>query len=149
VRLEWARVEVFDAPDAEPLELDDLSAIPLSDWPALRFRPIPACVIVESAWPVHEIWTAAGTAALDQVAPAPMVVRVWREGFSVSHAAMGEIERRAFPMLQHGESFAALCSAVDGDGDAAAHEIGALLLRWLEDQLLARPLEPSPAVAPS
>lgn len=150
-RLEWARVEVFDAPDAEPLALDDLSAIPLPDWPALRFRPIPACVIVESAWPVHEIWTAAGTAALDQVAPAHTVVRVWREGFSVSHAAMGEIERRAFPMLQHGEPFAALCSAVDvdGDGAAAARQIGALLLRWLEDQLLVRALEPSPAVAPS
>ncbi len=67
-RLEWARVEVFDAPDAEPLRLSDLSSIPPEDWPALRFRPIPACLVIECAWPVHEIWAAADT-------PAPLPAR--------------------------------------------------------------------------
>lgn len=147
-RLEWARVEVFDAADAEPLRLEDLHALPPADWPALRFRPIPACAVVESAWPIHEIWTVAGTSDLSHVTPTPAVVRVWREGFEVSHAAMGQTERRVFPMLQRGESFAALCSAADGDGDAAAREIGALLLRWLEDQLLTRVPGPGASAGP-
>jgi Putative DNA-binding domain len=141
-RLEWARVEVFDAPDAEPLGLADLQAVPPADWPALRLRLVPACRVVESPWPIHEIWTA-GDPDSDQPVPdtpRTSVVRVWREGFSVSHAAMGDAERRAFAQLQRGEPFASLCAALEGDLDAeaAARQAGALLMRWLEDELLAR-----------
>jgi hypothetical protein len=141
-RLEWARVEVFDAPDADPLTLADLQAIPPADWPALRLRLIPACRVVEGTWPLHEIWTA-GDPDSDQQLPdaaRASVVRVWREGFSVSHAAMGDVERRAFAQLQRGESFASLCAALEGElePDAAAREAGAVLMRWLEDAILAR-----------
>jgi hypothetical protein len=54
---------------------------------------------------------------------------------------MGELERRAFPLLQRGEPFAALCAALDEDLDAetAARAVGSLLMRWLEDGLLVRP----------
>jgi hypothetical protein len=145
-RLEWARVEVFDAPDATPLQLADLHALPPRDWPSLRFAVVPACRIIEAAWPVHDIWAgAAPEEALRAgspvaVEPAATVVRVWREGWSVSHAAMGETEQRALSLLGRGEPFAALCAAVDDlDEDAAAVEMGRLLLRWLEDGLLARP----------
>jgi hypothetical protein len=120
-RLDWARVEVFDAADAEPLRLADLQSIPPADWPALRLRPIPACRVVECA-------------------AAPAAIRVWREEWSVSQAAMGERERRAFHLLQQGEPFASLCAALEGDLDpeAAAREVGSLLMRWLEDGVLAR-----------
>ena len=143
-RLEWARVEVFDAPDAEPLRLADLQSVSPADWPALRFRPIPACRVVESPWPIHELWTA-GDVDFGQPLPdalRPSAVRVWREGFSVSHAAMGERERRAFALVQRGEPFARLCAALEDDVDpeAAAREVGSLLMRWLEDELLTSPL---------
>jgi hypothetical protein len=159
-RLEWARVEVFDAVDAEPLRLADLETLPPDEWPALRLRLIPACLVLESAWPVHEIWASADLEA-DAVAPAdacasadgaaerarqawtrePTVVRIWREGFSVSHAAMGPDEQRAFRVLARGEPFAEICAAIeDGlDADTAARQVGAILLRWLEDGLIARP----------
>lgn len=140
-RLEWARVDVFDARDAEPLGLSDLESIPPSAWAALRFRPIPACLVVECAWPAHEIWAAADTPGPGRSwAPGAAAIRVWREGSDVSHAAMGDIERRAFPMLQRGEPFARLCAALEDDLDpeAAAAQVGSLLMRWLEDGLLAR-----------
>src|SRR6266850_3934799 len=41
-RLEWARGEVFDAPDAEPLRLEHLHGFSPDEWPALRFQLIPA-----------------------------------------------------------------------------------------------------------
>jgi len=143
-RLEWARVEVFDAPDAEPLRLADLKSVPPADWPALQLWPIPACRVVESPWPVHDLWTA-GDVDFGQPlpdGPRPSAVRVWREGFSVSHAAMGERERRAFALVQRGEPFARLCAALEDDFDpeAAAREVGSLLMRWLEDEILAGPL---------
>jgi hypothetical protein len=131
------RVEVFDAADAEPLRLADLESRPPHEWPALRLRLIPACLALESAWPVHEIWAATdpadGAAERAQQAwtRAPTVVRVWREGFSVSHAAMGADEQRAFRVLARGEPFAEIRAAIeDGlDADMAARQVGAILLR--------------------
>jgi hypothetical protein len=158
-RLEWARVEVFDAADTEPLRLADLESLPPHEWPALRLRLIPACLVLESAWPVHEIWASAdpeadadapgacagadGAAERARQAPTrePTVVRVWREGFSVSHAAMGPDEQRAFRVLARGEPFAEICGAIEEglDADTAARQVGAILLRWLEDGLIAQP----------
>src|SRR5262249_56053977 len=40
-RLEWARVEVFDAPDARPIGMADLLALPEPEWPEARLRAIP------------------------------------------------------------------------------------------------------------
>lgn len=139
--LEWARVEVFDGPDPEPLRLADLAAIAPADWPALTLRPIAACRVVSSAWPVHEIWAAADDGDLGGArSAAPTTVRVWREGWSVSHAAMGAVEAEAFGVLQRGGPFAEVCAAAEAgrEPEAAAREVGALLMRWLEDGLLAR-----------
>jgi hypothetical protein len=140
-RLEWARVEVFDAADAEPLRLTDLHAIAPEEWPRLTLRPIAACRVVTAGWPVHRIWAAAAGPGVEvEWTAAPATVRVWREGWSVSHAAMGVTETVALRAIEHGASFAEVCTAVEGgrDADAVAHEVGALLLRWLEDGLLAR-----------
>jgi hypothetical protein len=139
-RLEWARREVFDAPDAEPLRLDDLRRVSPEDWAGLRFRPIPACCVLACEWPAHELWAAAGSDA-PGLAPAPTVIRVWREGWSVSHAAMAGPEQTAFRLLERGEPFATICEALADslDSQAAIHEVGGLLLRWIEDGILARP----------
>jgi hypothetical protein len=142
-RLEWARVEVFDAPDTEPLRRADLASLPASQWPTLRLRPIHACLVIECAWPAHEIWATVGDGASGRATTdrsEPTTIRVWREGWSVSHAAMGDLERRVFPLLQRGEPFARLCAAAERglEPEAAAREVGSLLMRWLEDGLLVR-----------
>jgi hypothetical protein len=147
-RLEWARVEVFDAADAAPLRLADLQSVPADAWPALKLRPIPACVVVESAWPVHRIWAdAEGGPLASHPEPEAATVRVWREDWSVSHAAMGGAEQRAFRALERGAPFAGICAAVETHlgANAAAREVGGILMRWLEDGLLARPEPPLPA----
>jgi hypothetical protein len=71
----------------------------------------------------------------------PTAIRVWREGFAVSHASMGQAERRAFAALRLGASFAAICEAAAAVGvseETAAAEVGGLLLRWIEDGIVAR-----------
>jgi hypothetical protein len=138
-RLEWARVEVFDAADAAPLTLADLQSVPADGWPALRFRLIPACLVVESAWAIHRIWSDAETPAVSSPVPEATGVRVWREGWSVSHAALGLAEQHALRALERGASFAEICLAVETvvGADAAAREVGGILMRWVEDGLLA------------
>lgn len=144
-RLEWARGAVFDAPDAESLRLSDLQIIPAEEWPALQLRSIPACRILECAWPVHEIWASADRpepAGPPDWEPRAVALRVWREGYDVSHAAIGAIERRLFPLLERGVPLSALCAALEDDlePEVAAREVGSLLMRWLEDGLLVRRL---------
>jgi hypothetical protein len=134
-RLEWARVEVFDAPDVEPLGTEALRRVPPEDWPALRFTTVPAFTRVASAWPVHAIWR---EGAQEPFEPAPTAVRVWRtaEG-NVVHAAL---DRRADAALDHvrrGATFAELCGAFgDLAAEEAAREATALLARWVEDGIL-------------
>src|SRR5207302_663705 len=111
-RLEWARLEVFDAPDASPLTLDDLRAVPPEEWPDLRFAPLPALARVVADWPVHELWSDPSR----PVAPVRTALRVWRDGFLVYQAPMDAVEEAGFGHLLAGAPFAALCETV---GDPA------------------------------
>src|SRR2546422_349953 len=137
VALEWARIEVFDAPDAKPLDAGALREVPAEDWPGLRFVPIPALALVRARWPVHEIWAGADPAAFT---PAPTALRVWRAtDFAVFHAPMDPRATDALGRLIAGQPFAAACEAfADLPPADAAHEATALLLRWLEDGIIAR-----------
>ena len=88
-RLEWIRLEAFDAPDTEPLQIHHLQHIPPEEWPTLRFHLIPACHIFHSAWPVHEIWAAGeGEIRVEQVRPTATVARIWRQEFAAYHTSM-------------------------------------------------------------
>jgi len=129
-RLEWARGLAFDAPDSKPLRLDDLRAVPPEEWPALRFTPVPALAVLVSDWPVDRLWESPGEATT--MRPARTALRVWRREFAVFHAVMDLAEETALARLRGGESFAAMC-----EGFERAEDAGALLLRWLDDGLLA------------
>lgn len=134
-RFEWARLDVFDSPDAEPLTGADLAAVPADDWGALRFRPIPAFAMFTSAFPVHRLWTP--DAPLDP-SPAPTVLRLWRQDFKVFHSPMDPTEVAAMTQLVAGAPFASICEAIaDGTSmeEAAPKAVG-WLARWIEDGIL-------------
>lgn len=57
-RLEWAVNEAWHAPDAPPLDPAAIAALPPTRYPDLRFRLHPTCRLLESVWPVEEIWRA-------------------------------------------------------------------------------------------
>jgi len=136
-RLEWARLEVFDAPDCVPLALESLRGVRPEHWHTLEMRPIPALLKLRTRWPVHEIW-AAGKDAASAWGPANTVLRVWRRDFLVYQASMDATEEAAFAELEHGTTFGALCGQfAQVHGPAAPREAAALLLRWIDDGLLA------------
>jgi len=135
-RLEWARVDAFDAPDAPALALADLRTIAPEDWPGLRFVAQPSLTVLRSAWPVHAAWASPeGT----PVSPAETVVRVWRApDWRVLHGPMDGAEEQALAALTAGEPFAVLCETFAHlEPEAAARETAATLARWVEDGLLA------------
>ena len=136
-QLEWARVEVFDAPDAESATIGDFVSVPPDAWPALRFSTIPALQTLRAQYPVHQLWS--GDESLD-VAAANTSIRVWRANdCRVFHAPMDERESAALHKMISGEPFAAICETfADMPELNAAQEATGLLARWIEDGIIAR-----------
>jgi len=136
-QLEWARVEVFDAPDAESATINDFVSVPPDAWPTLRFSTIPALQTLRAQYPVHQLWS--GDESLD-VAAANTSIRVWRANdCRVFHAPMDERESAALRRMISGEPFAAICETfADLPAAEAAEEATALLARWIEDGIIRR-----------
>jgi hypothetical protein len=135
--LEWARVEVFDAPDAESATIEDLVSVLADDWPALRFRAIPAMQILRAKYPVHQLWSGGES---PEVSAAETSLRVWRKNdYEVLHAPMDARESAALHKMVSGEPFAAICeSFADLPEPQAAQETTGLLARWIEDGIIRR-----------
>jgi hypothetical protein len=139
-RLEWTRLAVFDAADLAPLRVEELRVVPPSAWPSLTFHPVPALRVLHLAWPVHELWAADDpTVAATAVRPAQTVLRVWRDGFDVYQTRVDTVEHVALKRLLAGAPFAAICDHLEAllPPAGAAREAAALLLRWVEDGMLA------------
>jgi hypothetical protein len=136
-RLEWARREVFDAPDATPLEAGDLAGLDPDRVAELPLELVAACITLVAAWPVHEVWKDPGMTP----APKRTALRVWREGFKVFHAAIDDAEEAALAKLAGGATFATVCElfAKTASMEDAARQAAALLARWLEDGVLRAP----------
>jgi hypothetical protein len=134
-QLEWALIEVFDAPDCRPINICDLQDIDANDWPALKFAPIPALRMFQSNWPVPQLWKTPDAAIL----PAPTSIRVWRApNYQVFHAPIESREYDALDSLIKGKSFAEICDAYGDLGpDEAARESTATFARWLADGIVA------------
>ncbi len=135
--LEWARVEVFDAPDTTCATIEDLVSILADEWPTLRFRAIPAMQILRAQYPVHQLWSDDESL---EVSAAETSLRVWRKNdFEVLHAPTDARESAALYKMISGEPFAAICdSFADLPEMVAAQEATALLARWIQDGIIRR-----------
>ena len=136
-RLEWARVMAFDAADVALMTVAELRRRPPERWADLRLRAVPALVVMHAEWPVHEIWQAPGNDESDWRSAACWL-RVWRQGDAVFQAPLDGVERLALAHVQAGADFGALCTGLATlmPPEEAAGAAGALVLRWIEDELL-------------
>jgi hypothetical protein len=135
--LEWARVDAFDAPDDEALTAAQIAALDPAAWPRMRMAPVRSLEVINARWPVHRLWLDEDAADLQ---PCATSIRVWRRpDFHVAHAPMDRYESAAIARLLENSSFVEICQAfADLDEEQAAQQAGALLLRWLEDGIVAR-----------
>ncbi|HEU4733539.1 MAG TPA: DNA-binding domain-containing protein, partial [Kofleriaceae bacterium] len=130
--LERARVDVFDGPDARPLEHAEVVA--LGDaLPELALSWVPSSAVVPLAWAVNDLWSAIEDG---EPAPEPMtaparddrVVLVWRRDLSVLHRTLDPDEAQLARRLAGGASFAAVCELLGKlHGDDASARAAELL----------------------
>ena len=135
--LEWARGNAFDAPDDAPLTAAKLAELDPAVWPHLKLIPVRSLEILNAFWPVQRLW--AEEIQPEQMTSHPTPLRIWRgKDFYVFHAPMDAREAAAMSRLLAGVSFTEICQVFeDLDEQQAAQEAGALLLRWLEDGIIA------------
>ena len=107
-------------------------------WPHQKLVAVRSLETLTASWPVHRLWAAEGNP--EAVEADVTSIRVWRgKDFHVFHAPMDTRESAAISRLLAGASFAELCQVFeDLEEQQAAQEAGALLVRWLEDGIIAR-----------
>ncbi len=137
--LEWAILDAFDAPDAEPLDAAALASVPQERWPELRLQLTPSLRLLRLDWPVHEVWKQAqGDEQPEEPQPAPTALRVWRQDLRVFHRPMDATEDAALRAVNDGAPFADVCErivACESEAHGADRAL-ALLGEWLADGLL-------------
>ena len=137
-RLERARLELFDGPDAAALTLETLRARAPADFADLQLRLVPSHALVTTRFDVAALWRSDDPAASD-VARSPTTLIVWRQGTDVLHRAADAEEAAWFERIAARDvTFEALCAdlAHDRTDDAAAARAFELLGRWANEGLL-------------
>jgi hypothetical protein len=142
-RLEWARVDVFDGPDASPLLLEDVRALGPDRLAMLPMQFAPSHAMVRAGYEVDEVWRAVAEGeAVPEPLAAPIAILVWRRGdtTTVAHRRLVDVEGRALGLVEQGVTFGDVCEwlALEYSVEEAARRAFELLKRWLEWKLLVR-----------
>ncbi|RMF10281.1 MAG: DUF2063 domain-containing protein [Alphaproteobacteria bacterium] len=139
-RFEWALVEAFDAPDADPVTVDAMADVPASDWPGLTLRFHPTMQIVAVTYPVVALWRALDehdTVEKPDPLDHPARVLVWRHGLTTRFRTMDTDEAVGLSAMTEGAPFAELCEALtEWHGPQAAARAAILLKTWIGDGLI-------------
>jgi Putative DNA-binding domain len=133
-RLEWARVESFWAPDAQPLSGADLGALGERFGEAV-LQLHPSLRLVQ-LWPGVLDYAAGGDAGLLDSAGAISVV-VFRKGEAVLEVQVPPAEAEALRRVLQGRTAAEVCEAFASEPEPAQAALRALS-EWVADQWLAR-----------
>jgi hypothetical protein len=154
-RLEWARVEAFDAPDGRPLMREDLARLPQETVGERRLGMLPSVALLRLEHDVVRAWSdlkktadsgAPATGHAHQCAPAPVKIPrrrtnalVWRGGFVVYHRSVKDEEARCLDLAAGGESLGAICQklAAGHSVTKATAVVGRLLQTWIDDGILS------------
>jgi Putative DNA-binding domain len=136
--LDRTLADVLVAPDANPLEPDQLAIV---DWEHAVLRLTPSLRLGRLTTNSAAIWSAlsAGTVppSVEQL-PTPATLLVWRQGFTSCFRTLDGRETQAIEHVRAGRTFGALCANLVGsEGEEAGVRIaGTWLAQWLREGLL-------------
>jgi Putative DNA-binding domain len=138
--LEWALHVCFSGPDATPVDLAQWAE---QDWERAILILVPTYAEVNLSTNVVAIWRALAEGVEPPPAgalPKPVVVRIWRKGFSPHFAAMDDEESRALSLVQQNKSFGEICAVLQSESgrDDITVRIGSYLSLWYQDEIIAR-----------
>jgi hypothetical protein len=143
-RLDWAFMEIFDAPDAPPFDTSLLASTPEDRWPSARIEPLPALRLVAMQSALHDVREALKLGA-ETVTPPRAVTRVavWRDGACFLRSTA--IEPGAFDLLarlRDGDPLGPACEdaarAAGEDATRFGERVGTWFQEWTSRGWIAR-----------
>lgn len=141
--LERALNDAFDAPDAEPLALTDLAAVPPDQWADLVFSPHPSASRLSFTSNAHSLWLALKNdetpPPVEMYARAESVI-VWRHETTPKVRRMSGEEAMMWTEAMAGAPFGSLCelAAVYDEPETAPLRAAQHLQGWIMSGLLAK-----------
>ena len=141
--LDWSLRSAFDAADAPTLTMTDLASLAPEDWAELRLRLPPSYARLKQSFNTLALWQALDgdeTPPTAQRLTAPLDLLIWRRGHSPHFRSLGPLEAQALDALAAGRTFAETCAdlAETSSGLNVVAELGTLLRRWVDEELLVR-----------
>lgn len=148
-RFEWTLGEVFDAPDAAPVDRAALAILEPAAWAGMRvdFHPSLKRVVLE--WNTAAVWRAVSD---EQEPPAPARLLdptpwlLWRQNLKSFFRSLDPIEERALTAALGGATFAEICttmSPVLTDEEIPRHA-AMLIGTWVESGIVIAAMPASP-----
>jgi hypothetical protein len=138
-RLEWRVSESFHAFDGPPADLAPLISRPVEAWADWRLLFQPSVGLVESEWPVFDIWQARtapqGRIDIDLVNRAQRIL-VCRRNTAVRCEPLEPVEFRLLALLLEGGTLGAACEAV-ADGADEPGAVAGWFARWVSYGMIA------------
>ena len=138
---EWLQGLSFDAPDAVPIGVETIAALPAAQWGRLRLRFHPSLQRHDFHWNVHEFW-----AALHNDAPFPdaryqghpQPWLFWRRERRNVFVSLDAESAQLIGLAREGADFATLCDALCTwhEEETVPQRAAALLKGWVEEKLV-------------
>jgi hypothetical protein len=140
-RFEWISSEVFDAPDAAPLDRRALGERDPESWPALKFHFHPSIRRLALSWNTVPIWQSMNKdeqPPMPDASAAPVPWVIWRHGFKNYFRSLDAVEEAALDAAIAGRSFAEICEALAAhlDQDEIPLRAATLLGGWLDGGMI-------------
>lgn len=111
--LEWRVCEAFHAFDAPPTDVRVLGRIPVRDWERLHLTVQPSAAIVDSAWPILDLWSARQQPRHKiniELAGRAQCALVSRQQDRVRCELIDQPQRRLLQALQAGQTLGEACA---------------------------------------
>ena len=142
-QLDWALRHAFDGPDAQVFTLADLAAVAPEAWAQVGFTLHPTYARLQLQHNTLAIWQALdqdGTPPEAAPLAEPGELLIWRRGHQPHFRSLQPLEAAALDGLHQGLGFAELCARLSAqfESQALAAEVGGLLRRWVEEELLSQ-----------
>lgn len=138
--LEWTLSEVFDAPDAKPLQRTALAAVDPAAWSELKFQFHPSLRRIELSWNTAAVWK---SMSADETPPRPAVALaipwvLWRRDLQNYFRSMDGLEAAALDLALRRRSFGEICEALSEfrPEEAIPPAAAALLASWADSGLI-------------
>jgi hypothetical protein len=142
-RFEWSKGLVFDSPDAPPLEMAAIAALPAARWPRMRLHPQQAVLRMDLHWNAPAIFQACERGVRlprPRRSDAPLAWLLWRDtAGDIRWRSLPPAEAAAWDAAAAGAAFGEICERLCEwvEAEEASMLAASLLKLWLADGLLA------------